>query len=174
MFVPPLQAFLSAFISYYLIKFVPFWELSLLSTIVIYLGPLIYIKNKDVIDGQMVHASNVVSAQTAQIKGIAGERTSKGFESVKHYTGDYAAKAQVLMNDARQKIPSAAGATQQSTQQSTSQSASQSTQPFTQQSTQQAKPAPMDANQFPAVPRSEPMQDQAGTGLADRPVAAQY
>lgn len=104
-----LQAFLSAFLSYYLIKIVPLWGLTLLSTCVIYLAPLIYIKNKDLIDGQVEHASEVISAQTNQIKEIAGERTSKGFESMKQYTGDYAAKAQDLMGSARQKIPAAVG-----------------------------------------------------------------
>ncbi len=120
--------------SYYLVKILPFWGLSLLSTCVIYLAPLIYVKNKDAIDGQLEHASNVVSAQTAQLKDIAGERTSKGFESVKQYTGDYAAKAQDLVGSARQKMPGTIGGGQ-------------------------SKPA-VNESHFPTAPKSDPVNEQ--------------
>jgi hypothetical protein len=124
---------------------VPFWGLTLLSTCVIYLAPLIYLKNKDAIDGQLEHASGVISAQTNQIKDIAGERTSKGFESMKQYTGDYAAKAQDLMGSARQKMPAAAGG--------------------------QSKPA-LTEKEFPAAPKNEPVQEKPEAGSADGPIAA--
>lgn len=99
-------AFLSAFISYWLIKFVPLWGLSLISTCVIYLGPFIYIQNKELIDGQLNHASGVISAQAAQVKDLAGQHAGKGYESVKAATSDYTAKAQELMGSARQRMPS--------------------------------------------------------------------
>ena len=70
---------------------------------------MIYLQNKAVIDSHIEHAGNVVSAQTAQIKGLAGENANRGFESVKAYTGDYATKAQGLIGQARQKIPVGAG-----------------------------------------------------------------
>lgn len=94
---------------------------------------MIYIKNKDVIDSQLEHASEVISAQTTQIKDIAGERTSKGLESVKHYTGEYAAKAQDLVGSARHKVPAAVGG-------------------------RQPKPA-VQESEFPAAPKSEPTQE---------------
>jgi hypothetical protein len=120
--------------------------MTLLSTCVIYLAPLIYVKNKEAIDGQLEHASEVITAQTHQIKDIAGERTSKGFESVKQYTGDYAAKAQDLMGSARQKIPAVGGG--------------------------QSKPA-VKASQFPAAPKSEPVQEkQEPAAAADAPIPA--
>jgi hypothetical protein len=106
---------------------------------------LIYLKNKDVIDGQLEHASGVISAQTNQIKDIAGERTSKGFESMKQYTGDYAAKAQDLMGSARQKMPASAGG--------------------------QSKPA-VNEKAFPAAPKNEPVPEKPETGSADGPIAA--
>jgi hypothetical protein len=139
-----LQAFLSAFLSYYLIKIVPFWGLTLLSTCVIYLAPLVYVKNKEAIDGQLEHVSEVITAQTHQIKDVAGERTSKGFESVKQYTGDYAAKAQDLMGSARQKIPAVGG---------------------------QSKPA-VKESQFPAAPKSDPIQEKPELASADAPIPA--
>lgn len=141
-----LQAFLSALASYYLVKLVPFWGLSLLSTCVIYLGPLVYIKNKETIDGQLEHATQVVSAQTAQIKDIAGQRTSQGFESVKQYTGDYAAKAQDLMGSARQKIPTTVGRGQPK--------------------------STVDESQFPSAPKTDPIQEQPDVTSTDRPIPA--
>ena len=100
------KGFVSAFLSYFLVKILPLWGLSLLSTCIIYLAPLIYITNKELIDGHVEHAHNVVSAQASQVKDLAGEHAGKGFESVKAYTGDYAAKASELVGSARQRIPS--------------------------------------------------------------------
>ena len=37
----------TAFLTYYLIKVVPFWGMALIGTSVIFLGPLIYIENKN-------------------------------------------------------------------------------------------------------------------------------
>jgi hypothetical protein len=129
---------------------VPLWGLALISTSVIYLGPLIYLKNKDVIDGQLEHASGVISAQTNQIKDIAGETTSKGFESVKQYTGDYAAKAQDLMGSARQKIPATVGGGGAGGQ---------------------SKPA-VKESEFPAAPKSDPVQERPEAGSTNGPIPA--
>lgn len=98
-------AFTSAFISYYLIKILPFWGLSLVATCVIYLAPLIYIQNKELIDSQMQHASDVIGQQTAQVKDLTVEHTSKGIESLKQYTNEYSNKASELIGNARQNIP---------------------------------------------------------------------
>lgn len=140
----PFQAFLSAFLSYYLIKIVPVWGLTLLSTCIVYLAPLIYITNKELIDGQLEHASQVISAQTTQIKEIAGERTSKGFESMKQYTGDYAAKAQDLMGSARQKIPATVGGQSKST---------------------------VKENQFPVAPKTDPLPEKSELESSNGPMA---
>ncbi|KIX03523.1 uncharacterized protein Z518_07076 [Rhinocladiella mackenziei CBS 650.93] len=99
-------AFLSTFLTYYLIKLLPLWGLALLFTCVIFLGPLIYIENQELIDSQLEHAGNIISQQTNQIKELTAQHTSKGLESMKQYTGTYAAKAQEMVGSARQKIPS--------------------------------------------------------------------
>jgi len=101
-----IAAFVSAFIGYYLIKIVPFWGLSLLTTSVIFLGPLVYITNKELIDGHVEHASNVVSAQASQVKDLASQHTGKAFESIKASTSDYTDKASSMIGQSRQKIPS--------------------------------------------------------------------
>ncbi len=94
----------------------------------------------------MEHASEVISAQTTQFKDIAGERTSKGLESVKHYTGEYAAKAQDLVGSARQKMPATVRG-------------------------EQPKPA-VQESEFPAAPKSEPIQEKLQNESADGPLPA--
>src|ERR1700760_438182 len=54
------QAFVTAFLTYHLIKIVPFWGMALIATSVIFLGPLIYLENKEFIDGHLEHAGNVI------------------------------------------------------------------------------------------------------------------
>lgn len=104
--IATIAAFASSFVSYYLVKIVPLWGLALLSTSVLFLGPLIYIQNQEFIDEQINHASEVVSAQATQVKDLASQHAGQGFETVKAYTGAGAAKAQELVGSARQKMPS--------------------------------------------------------------------
>jgi len=94
-------AFFSAFISYFLIKFVPLWGLSLITTSVIYLAPLIYIKNKDVIDAQLQQASHLVNQQATQIKDLAATHTGNAAKTFQNYAGEYSSKAQSTINNYR-------------------------------------------------------------------------
>ena len=71
----------------------------------IFLGPLIYISNQELIDGHLEHASNIVSAQASQVKDLASEHTGKAFESIKASTSDYTDKASSMIGQSRQKIP---------------------------------------------------------------------
>ncbi|KAL2410799.1 hypothetical protein ABEF95_001248 [Exophiala dermatitidis] len=98
-------AFLSAFVTYYLIKLLPFWGVALVAANVAFLGPLIYLENRELIDAQLEHAGHIINQQTHQIKDLTAQHTSKGLESVKQYTGTAAAKAQEVVGSARQKIP---------------------------------------------------------------------
>jgi ABC-type multidrug transport system fused ATPase/permease subunit len=95
--------FLSAFLSYYLIRVLPFWGLALMGTSVLYLGPLIYIKNQEFIDAQLNTASKIINAQTAQLRDLAGQHTGRATESIRGYAGDYSQKAQELINQMRAK-----------------------------------------------------------------------
>jgi hypothetical protein len=94
-------AFVAAVACYWLIKFVPFWGLSLIGVSCIYLGPLIYMTNKDLIDEHMANASNIVNSQATQVKDLAGHHTARASETVKAYAGDYSAKAQNYIGNAR-------------------------------------------------------------------------
>ncbi|OAP56537.1 hypothetical protein AYL99_09716 [Fonsecaea erecta] len=99
-------AFLTAFLTYYLIKIVPFWGMALITSCVVFLGPLTYIQNKEFIDSQLEHAGNIIGQQTAQIRDLTAQHTSKGLDTMKQYTGTYATKAQEMVGSARQRIPS--------------------------------------------------------------------
>ncbi|KAF2749661.1 hypothetical protein M011DRAFT_465336 [Sporormia fimetaria CBS 119925] len=94
-------AFFASLISYFLIKFVPLWGLALIATSVAYLGPLVYIKNKDVIDSHLRQASNVASQQATQIRDLAAQHTSNVTKTVQNYAGEYTHKAQETINQYR-------------------------------------------------------------------------
>lgn len=147
-----MQAFASAFISYYLVKILPLWGLSLLGTCVIFLGPLIYVQNQEFIDEQINHASGIVSAQATQVKDLASQHAGQGFETVKAYTGAGAAKAQELIGTARQNIPSPL--------QSKSQPASGST------IKEEAFPTAPKTETFPSAPKTELASDTKPSGPA--------
>lgn len=99
---------MTAFISYYLLKLLPGWGFALFATSVTFLVPLVYTQNKEFIDSQYEHVSQVVDQQTQQLKSITAEQTSKGLDTVKAYTGDYANLASEYIGKSRQKIPMAA------------------------------------------------------------------
>ncbi|QDS72984.1 hypothetical protein FKW77_008843 [Venturia effusa] len=98
-------AFVSAFGSYFLIKFVPLWGLALISTLALYLGPLVYIQNKELIDAQLKNAGDIVSQQSKQIKDMAAQHTKGATDTISTYAGEYTKKAQEMVGQSRQKIP---------------------------------------------------------------------
>ncbi|KAF4624842.1 hypothetical protein G7Y89_g13326 [Cudoniella acicularis] len=94
-------AFLGAFFSYYLIKVVPFWGLSLIATSVLFLSPLVYKTNKEIIDHYLAQTADVVNQQTEQVKQLASRQAAQATEITKQYVGDYSHKAQELISNAR-------------------------------------------------------------------------
>ena len=99
--VHTVAGFGAALVSYWLIKVVPFWGLSLIAVSCIYMGPLIYMSNKELIDHHLNNASEVANAQANQLKDLAGQHTARAQETVKSYAGDYSAKAQEYMGSVR-------------------------------------------------------------------------
>lgn len=88
------KAFTAAFTGYWLIRFVPLWGLALIAVTTAYLGPLVYISNREIIDEQVSNIQAIISSQTNQLKDLAGERTSHATGLMKQYVGDYSHKAQ--------------------------------------------------------------------------------
>jgi len=94
-------AFFVSLISYFLVKLVPFWGLALIGVSGAYLTPLVYINNKEIIDEQISHLSELANSQASQVKELAGHTTSRATSSIKTYAGDYSAKAQEMIGNAR-------------------------------------------------------------------------
>ena len=101
----PWQVFLATFLSYYLVKLLPVWGMALLATSVVFLGPLVYVMNKEIIDSNLEYAGQVVNEQAQQVRSVAGQHAGKGLESMKSYAGEYAGAASDLLGKSRQKIP---------------------------------------------------------------------
>ena len=94
-------AFFASLISYFLIKFVPLWGLTLIATVVTYLGPLVYIQNKEVIDAQLEKGRQIASQQATQIKGLANQHAGNAAKTVQGLTQQYTNKAQETINQYR-------------------------------------------------------------------------
>jgi hypothetical protein len=91
-------------LSYYLIKIVPFWGLTLISASVLFLSPLIYKTNKELIDHHVNNASNIINQQTEQVKQLASHHAARATETTKQYVGDYSAKAQDLIGSRSRSV----------------------------------------------------------------------
>lgn len=98
---PYFQAFFASLISYFLIKFVPLWGLSLIATVVTFLGPLIYIQNKEAIDAQLEKGYHIANQQARQVKDLANQHAGNAVKSVQGYTQQATAKAQETVNQYR-------------------------------------------------------------------------
>lgn len=99
--VHTVAAFSAALVSYWLIKFLPLWGLSLIGVTTIYLGPLIYTNNKEIIDQQLANATEIVGSQATQVRDLAGHHAGRASSTVKAYAGDYTSKAQNYIGSAR-------------------------------------------------------------------------
>ncbi|KAF2800691.1 cell lysis protein-like protein [Melanomma pulvis-pyrius CBS 109.77] len=94
-------AFFASLISYFLIKFVPLWGLTLIATTVAYIGPLVYVKNKEVIDAQLEKGYHLVNQQATQIKDLASQHTANAASTIQGYSKEYTSKAQETINSYR-------------------------------------------------------------------------
>jgi len=91
------QAFLTSFIGYWLVKWVPLWGLVLIADSIIFLAPLIYVQNKELIDHHIMNAGNVINDQANQMRELAAQQTGIATERMKQYTSEYTKKAQEMM-----------------------------------------------------------------------------
>ncbi|PGH23614.1 hypothetical protein AJ80_02395 [Polytolypa hystricis UAMH7299] len=96
-----LFAFTAALSAYWLVRFLPLWGLALIAVTIAYLGPLIYINNKELIDSQIHQIQDVVNTQATQVKEMAEQQTAQATDIVKHYVEDYRHKAGEYMGSVR-------------------------------------------------------------------------
>jgi hypothetical protein len=97
----PTQAFAASLLGYLLIRIVPLWGLALIATSVVFLAPLLYISNREVIDSQVQYVTDMINKQTDQVKEIAGQHTARATETAKAYANDLSSKAQQYVGSAR-------------------------------------------------------------------------
>ncbi|KAI0457804.1 Reticulon-domain-containing protein [Xylaria acuta] len=91
-------AAVGAFLSYFLVKIVPFWGLALIGTTVLFLAPLVYTTNQELIDHYVKEGSDILNSQTEQLRQVASKHTSQATEITKQYMGDYTHKAQMMLH----------------------------------------------------------------------------
>jgi hypothetical protein len=72
-----------------------------MATTVLFGAPLIYTSNQELIDSQVKNVSHIVSQQTEQVKALASQHAATVTESTKSIVGDYSAKAQEMIGNAR-------------------------------------------------------------------------
>lgn len=96
-----IAAFFGAFLSYWLVKIVPYWGLAVISTSVLFLAPLIYKTNKEFIDAQIETVARIANEQAEQVKQLAGHHAAKATEATKGALGEFSGKAQELVANAR-------------------------------------------------------------------------
>ncbi|KAM4056793.1 reticulon domain-containing protein [Hirsutella rhossiliensis] len=90
-------ACVAAFLSYHLAKLVPYWGLAVIATTVAFIVPLVYNSNQELIDHHIKNASEVISAQTAQVRDVAQKQAGHLTSMGKQYAGDYTDKVQNMI-----------------------------------------------------------------------------
>ena len=101
-----IAAFISSLAGYLLVKFVPTWGLAVIATSLVYLLPLIYIKNRAVIDKQLHNAGVIINQQTTQLRDLAAEHSNRAASVVQSTASEYSTKAQELIGSAKNRAAS--------------------------------------------------------------------
>lgn len=117
-----------SFIGYFLIKYIPLWALSLLTTITAFTAPLIYLQNQEVIDEQIQWANEYANAQLANGRQIAEK-----------YIDDASVRARATASELTQKVQGYAGKKSPATEKSQASSLPENNSP---------------SHEFPDVPKS--------------------
>lgn len=83
--------------AYHLVKIMPLWGLAVTAVTTLFLVPLVYTSNQELIDTQLKNVGNIISEQSQQFRTIATKQTAHATDLTKQYMGDYSAKAQELL-----------------------------------------------------------------------------
>ncbi|KAK7563014.1 putative Reticulon-like protein 1 [Phyllosticta paracitricarpa] len=143
------SACVASFISYWLIKWLPLWGLSLIATTLVYLGPLVYLQNKEYIDEQLRQTNDMLNEQANQLKVLANQHATTAQKQFKSYAQEYSVKAQEMLGQAKNRAVSAT-----SRGQSTKPGMEHVKAPAATEKTAEAEPVKQP--EFPAVPTEEP------------------
>ncbi|KAK2606085.1 hypothetical protein QQS21_003480 [Conoideocrella luteorostrata] len=100
-------ACIAAFISYHLVKLVPYWGLAIIATTVGFFVPLVYTSNQELIDHHIKNASDAINAQTTQVRSVAQKQADHITAMGKQYAGDYTGKVQEMLRGRGAASPTA-------------------------------------------------------------------
>lgn len=155
-----------------MIKLVPFWGLALISTFVIYLGPLIYIKNRETIDANLNHASDVITSQASQLRQMTAEKTQNATKTVQSYAGEYSSKAQEYMGAKKAQVSNATSDAANRASQATSDAADKVNEAANDGSKKTGFENSVNGSDFPSAPKQDPetvnpIAQAAGTSQVD-------
>lgn len=78
-----------------------------MATCVLYLGPLIYIKNREAIDHTVDQMEHVISSQATQLRDLTVMHANQASQTVKAYADEYSHVAQEYMGSARKSVSNA-------------------------------------------------------------------
>jgi len=86
-------SFVASFFGYFLIKYLPFWSLAFLGTILVFTGPYVYINNQEQIDAQINHYSDIANMKLNEARGVTEQ-----------YAGEYATRARQTATQLTEKV----------------------------------------------------------------------
>lgn len=88
-------SFILSVVGYNLVKFMPIWSLLVLSDVLLFTLPLVYLQNQSLIDHHIKQASAAANDKIQNARGLAEK-----------HTADYSAKAKAYANDLTGKVVS--------------------------------------------------------------------
>lgn len=107
-----LAAFITSFFGYFLIKYIPFWTLILLTTITAFTAPLIYLNNKEFVDEQLHTVSEIVNTQIESGKKLTEQYAGEATARAKATAVDLSSKVQVYTGGLKSTLPTATNSAQ--------------------------------------------------------------
>lgn len=85
-------AFVGTFISYWFIKFLPVWALVLAADCIAFVAPIVYTKNKELIDAYVDRSAEMAQQHAAQLKVAAAKHAETASASFMKMASPYIAK----------------------------------------------------------------------------------
>ncbi|KAL5612573.1 hypothetical protein BROUX41_004332 [Berkeleyomyces rouxiae] len=97
-------ALIGAFLSYHLVKVLPYWALGIMTVSAIFFGPLVYRENQEVIDAQIDKLYALIAQKNAELRKTATELTVQAGDVAKQHFGNLSTKAQSMLRGHAEKI----------------------------------------------------------------------
>ncbi|KKF94422.1 hypothetical protein CFIMG_003430RA [Ceratocystis fimbriata CBS 114723] len=97
-------ALVGAFLSYHLVKIIPYWALAIMTVSAVFFGPLVYRENQEVIDAQIDKLYELVAEKNTELRKTAVDLTGQAGDMAKQHFGNFSTKAQSMLRGRVEKI----------------------------------------------------------------------